>query len=164
MGKIEALIDLHEQAQGALRIVVVQGGAVAALAGCAVSLFDIAPVVPVFARLWVKVDPVIPTSRSELPPGEGLRGLDCAVEKEGIAGGVVGPEERHADRRGARGLYPDGGRRRDALPFAPGKIALVEPEISAVGGHLAAKIARRFDHGLHRGPVQNFVAVERRTA
>ena len=63
IGKVEVLIDPHEQAQSALRIVVVEGGAVAALAGGAVALFDIAPVVPVFALLWVKVDPVIPTAR-----------------------------------------------------------------------------------------------------
>ena len=60
------------------------------------------------------------------------------------------------------GWTPDGGRRRNTFSFAPGKIALVEPEIPAVGGHLAAKIARRFDHGLHGCLVQNFVAVDRR--
>ena len=137
LGVLRLPTDAHQKAKGALGVVIVEGGGVAPPGGfLRRELSLIASEVPAAALLLIKVDPIVPSARLELPPGKrpggGTRGLQIAL----VARRAIGAQERLAYRRGARRLDPNLRRRGLSLSPALLQILGVPPQIAALGSDL----------------------------
>ena len=161
--KILHLIDPHQQLQRTLRIIIVKRRAIAAITPMHIAPFDIAPKMPALTSLDIKINAIIPTARSELPPNKRARRLNSTIEKQRIARSLISLQKRHTHSRRTRRLHPDRRGRRRTLALAHRKICLIPPQITAMRRDIGAKIARRHNHRINRSPMKTFICTERRT-